>query len=180
MYWMEVDRRLTQSEAEDLLDRWVESRIRRAGEPALVSGNAKLHQAQSMSARDMTLLELAQFNESRIAVALGVPPFLAGLPSGGDSMTYSNVSTLFDFHDRSSLKPKAAAVMAALSDWAMPRGQAAELNRDDYSRPALKERAEAYKLLIEAGVMTADEARVMERLHGPAPAALSLTGGNTA
>lgn len=187
MYWMEIDRRLNQSEAEDLLNRWVESRTRRAGEPALVSGGAKLSQASSMSARDMTLLELAQFNESRIAVALGVPPFLAGLPSGGDSMTYANTSQLFDFHDRSSLRPKATAVMTALSGWCLPRGSAAELNRDEYTRPGIKERAESYQILIGAGVMTAEEARTMERLNGPAPAtgspadaALSLTGGNTA
>lgn len=194
LYWMEVDRRLNQPEADDLLDRWVESRARRAGEPALVSGNAKLHQANSMSARDMTLLELAQFNESRIAVALGVPPFLAGLPSGGDSMTYSNVESLFSFHDRSALKPFATAVMQAMSWKFLPRGQSAELNRDEYSRPSLKERAESYKILIDAGVMHPEEARTMERLHGPAPemptvppapdasapAALSLTGGANA
>lgn len=196
MYWMEVDRRLNQAEAEDLLDRWVESRTRRAGEPALVSGNAALKQATSMSARDMTLLELAQFNESRIAVGLGVPPFLVGLPSGGDSMTYSNVESLFDFHDRSSLRPKATAVMGALSGWALPRGQTVELNRDEYSRPALKERAESYKILhdiVDADgrpAITVQEIRTMERLHGedervqaqsdPAPAALSLTGGDDA
>jgi HK97 family phage portal protein len=203
MYWMEIDRTLNQAEAEDLLNRWVESRIRRAGEPALVTGKAKLNQAQSMSARDLTLLELAQFNESRIAVALGVPPFLAGLPSGGDSMTYSNVESLFSFHDRSSLKPTATAVMQAVSWKFLPRGQTIELNRDEYSRPSLKERAESYKILIEAGVMHPEEARTMERLYGPAPeppqpapqasparpsmpmsapspAALSLTGGNNA
>lgn len=190
MYWMEVDRRLNEAEANDLLDRWVESRIRRAGEPALVSGNATLHQANSMSARDMTLLELAQFNESRIAVALGVPPFLAGLPSGGDSMTYANIEQIFGFHDRLYLRPKAVAVMSAMSWWGLPRGQSAELNRDEYSRPSLKERADAYAVLIAAGVMTAEEARTMERLHGdpptsvrpdsPDPASLSLTGGNNA
>lgn len=192
LYWMEVDRRLQQAEADDLLNRWVESRTRRAGEPALVSGGAKLNQANSMSAREMTLLELAQFNEARLAIALGVPPVLVGLPSGGDSMTYSNVESLFDFHDRASLRTKASAVMAALSGWALPRGQAVELNRDDYTRPGFKERAEGYKILIEAGVMTPQEARTMERLHGPAPkvalptadtpapAALSLTGGDDA
>ncbi len=190
LYWLQVDRRLNQAEANDLLDRWVESRVRRAGEPALVTGGSSLHQGQSMSARDMTLLELAQFNESRVAVALGVPPFLAGLPSGGDSMTYSNVSQLFDFHDRSSLRPKASAVMSAVSGWALPSGQTVELNRDEYSRPALKERAEGYKLLHEMGAITTEEIRTMERLHGmspdrpaptaPAPAALSLTGGDDA
>jgi HK97 family phage portal protein len=193
LYWLEVDRRLNQTEADDLLNRWVESRVRRAGEPALVTGGSSLHQGQSMSARDMTLLELAQFNESRIAIALGVPPFLAGLPSGGDSMTYSNVSQLFDFHERSSLRVKVAAVIGALSGWALPRGQMVELNRDEYTKPPLKERAESYKILIEAGVMTPAEARTMERLPGeppkkpdipaptaPAPAALSLTGGDDA
>lgn len=196
LYWMEVGRRLNQAEANDMLDRWVESRARRAGEPAIVSGDAVLKQAQSMSAKDMTLLELAQFNESRIAVALGVPPHLMGLPSGGDSMTYANVSQLFDFHDRSSLRPKAKFVMSALSGWALPHGQAVELNRDDYSRPSsLKERAEAYKILSEIRdadgrpAITNEEIRTMERLHGepgqpvpdePVQAPLSLTGGDDA
>ena len=92
-----------------------------------------------------------------------------GLPSGGDSMTYSNVSSLFDFHDRASLRPKANAVMTALSGWALPRGQSVELNRDEYSRPALADRAQAYKILSEIGVMSVDEIRTMERLQGEAP-----------
>ena len=195
MYWLSVDRRLNSTEANTLLDAWVESRTRRAGEPALVTGGSELHQAQSMSAREMALLEIAQFSESRIAIALGVPPFLAGLPSGGDSMTYSNVSQLFDFHDRSSLRPKANAVMAALSGWALPAGQNVELNRDEYTRPSsLKERADGYAALhsIVDGdgrpAISVQEIRTMERLHGddgerikptaPASAALSITGGN--
>lgn len=168
-YWLGVDRRLNKAEADDLLDQWVESRTRHAGHPALLSGGASLNQLQAMNAKDMALLELAQFNESRIAILLGVPPFLVGLPSGGDSMTYSNVSSLFDFHDRSSLRPKAMSVMTAMSGWALPRGQTLELNRDEYSRPGLLERAQSYALLITAGVMRPEEARTMERLHGPAP-----------
>lgn len=190
MYWMEVDRRLNQADGEELLNRWVESRIRRAGEPAIVSGGAKLNQAGSMSAKDMTLLELQQFNEGRIAILLGVQPFLVGLPNPG-GMTYSNVTDLLSFHDRSSLRPSASAVMTALSFWALPSGQTVELNRDEYSRPEIKELAEAYKLLIEAGVMRPEEARTMLRLNGPPPekpstsdapesAALSLTGGDDA
>lgn len=195
MYWLSVERQLKQNEAEELLNRWVESRVRRAGEPALVTGGSQLHQAQSMSAKDMTLLEIEQFAESRIALALGVPPYLAGLPSGGDSLTYANVSQLFDFHDRSSLRPKAVAVMTALSGWALPLGQTVELNRDEYTRPSsLKERAEGYAALhaIVDGdgqpALSVQEIRTMERLHGetaervdvPDPAALSLTGGNDA
>jgi HK97 family phage portal protein len=177
-YWIEVERRLSKAEAADLLDQWVESRIRHAGHPALMSGGASLRDTKSMSAKDMSLLELSQFNESRIAVALGVPPFLLGLPSGGDSLTYSNVSSLFDFHDRASLRPKAVAVMQALSNWALPRGQSCELNRDEYSRPALKERAESYQILAGIGAISVEEIRAMERLNGEAPA-VALTGGDT-
>ena len=107
-----------------------------------------------------------------------MPPFLVGLPSGGDSMTYSNVSSLFDFHDRSSLHTKAAAVMSAFSNWALPRGQSAELNRDEYTRPGFLERAQAYAALAGIGAIDAEEIRAMERFNGPAPA-VALTGGVT-
>jgi HK97 family phage portal protein len=185
-YWLGVDRRLNKTEADELLEQWVTSRIRNAGYPAILSGKVTLNQTTAMNARDMALLELSQFNESRLAVLLGVPPFLVGLPSGGDSMTYSNVSSLFDFHDRSSLRPKAAMVMSALSGWALPRGQTVEVNRDEYTRPGLLERANAYKILVEIGGLTSEEIRAMERFQGtPAPAALTgldttTTAGPTA
>lgn len=182
-YWINTDRKLSKPEADDLLAQWVQSRTQNLGYPAILSGGVGLNSVQSMSAKDMALLELAQFNESRIAVLLGVPPFLLGLPGGGDSLTYSNVSSLFDFHDRSSLRPKAAAVMSALSGWALPRGQTVELNRDEYSRPALQDRANAYKVLFEIGALSAEEIRTMERFTGPAaPAVLTgadLTGSTT-
>jgi hypothetical protein len=107
-----------------------------------------------------------------------VPPFLVGLPSG-DSMTYSNVQQVFDFHDRSSLRPKASAVMSGFSDWALPRGTTAELNRDEYSRPAFAERADAWVKLKTAGMVSVDEYRAAERFTGEAPevAVVALTGG---
>lgn len=175
MYWLELERKLNKSEAFDLLDTWIETRAKYAGHPAITSAGAKLNQATSMNAKDMALMELSQFNESRIAILFGVPPFLVGLAGATGSLTYSNISDLFDFHDRSSLRPKARMMMEALSGWALPRGQSLELNRDDYTRPTLEKRAAAYKILIELGVLTVEEARSMERLHGE-PAAQALTG----
>ena len=96
----------------------------------------------------MALVDLSQFNESRIAVLLGVPPFLMGLPSGGDSMTYSNVKSLFDYHWRAGLRPKAATVMPAVSAWLMPRGTSVEVNRDEYVRPGPLERAQTDQILF--------------------------------
>ena len=79
----------------------------------------------------------------------------------------------------SSLKTKATHVMAALSWWALPPTQRAELNRDEYTRPAFAERAEAYVRLVNAGIMSVEEVRIAERLSGPAPA-VSITGGDNA
>lgn len=179
LYWLESQKRLNKDEANELLDQWVESRARNIGRPAVVSGGTSLEHMPMPSAKDMALVELAQFTESRIAVKLGVPPFLVGLPSGGDSMTYSNVTSLFDFHDRSSLRPKASRVMSALSNWALPRGTTVEMNREEYTRPDPQQRAAYYQALAALGAISADEVRTMERLHGPSAAA-GLSGGTDA
>jgi HK97 family phage portal protein len=174
---LESDQELDAEDAQDLLNQWVTTRAQNLGYPPVLDNATKLVDHKSVSPRDMALLEIAQFTESRIAQLLGVPPFLAGLPvtGGGDSMTYSNVSQLFDYHDRSALKPFASSVMEALSNWALPRGQAAELNRDEYTRPPFNERAEAWVKLLAAGAVTVEEFRVAERLTGTMPAQ-AITG----
>jgi hypothetical protein len=187
--WISSDQPINKPQSDELLDQWLESKQRSQGLAGVFGRGADLKQATMMSAKEMALLELAQFTESRIAVKLGVPPYLVGLPSGGDPMTYSNVTQLFDFHHRAGLNTKVAAVMSALSGWALPRGQRVELNRDEYTRPSFNDRAAGYKALAETGValgqpvITADEIRTMERLQGDVPeeaptAADALTGGN--
>ena len=188
LWWITSDQKLDQADADEYQRQVATARKRNAGEPAVFGKGAEIGQANSMSAKDMALLEISQFNESRIATKLGVPPYVLGLPSG-DSMTYSNVSQLFTFHDRAWLRPKANAVMTALSNWLLPAGQAVELNRDEYTRPELKERAEAYEILTRSKIMGAAEAQRMERLNGPtaaeaqatsdeAQAASALSGGD--
>jgi HK97 family phage portal protein len=177
-YTLDVERQLTKAQADEVFEQWMASRAGSIGRPGLLSGGITLNAHQQMSPKDLALLELTQWNDSRIAIALGVPPFLLGLPSGGDSMTYSNVSSLFDFHDRASIRPKVTAVMSALSNWAMPRGTSAELNRDEYSRPALNERADAYVKLVGIGALSGEEVARMERFNSVASAA-ALTGADS-
>src|SRR5215216_113402 len=184
------DAQLTWEQANELKEQWWQSRMQDMGtpwKPGVLSGGVKAEKLQ-LSPQEMALTELQQYTEGRIATLLGVHPFLLGLPSG-DSVTYSNANELFAFHDRRYLKTAAVHVMTALSNWALPRGQSVELNRDEYSRPPLKERTEAYEKLITMGVLNAGEVRVMERFvdagTGPTPeesgddltAAEALTGG---
>jgi hypothetical protein len=161
---IETEKSLTPDEAQDLQTSYLQSRISSSAAPPVFDGGGKLVDHAGISPRDLTMLEISQFNESRIAILLGVPPFLVGLPSGGDSMTYSNVSALFDFHDRQTLRSLSGHVMSALSYWALPAGQKAELNRDEYSRPSFDQRADAWVKLVEAGIIKAETVQRAERL----------------
>jgi len=185
-YTLETDMDLSREDVEDMQAQWVEARQRNLGAPPVLDLGIKLQTHQSMSPKDMTLLEVGQFTEARIAELLGVPAPIVGLPSG-ESFTYSNITSLFDFHDRRALRPRAAMVMSALSFWALPRGQSVELNRDEYTRPAFNDRATAWAKLVEFGIITPDEVRAAERFTAtgestPAPdvePAVELTGGSS-
>lgn len=173
--------RLSAAQADDLVHQWWDARTTHLGLPAVVSGGLEVDTLQ-VNPKDMALLELSQFNEARLAWLLGVPPFLAALPGGGDSMTYSNVQSVFDFHWRGGLSTMAVPVMQALSLWALPRGTRCELNRDEYVRGDLTTRASAYSTLhgiIDAdgtSALSAGEVRRMERFG---EATTALTGGIT-
>ena len=68
--------------------------------------------------------------------------------------------------------------MEAMSQWVLPRGQEIELNRDDYTRLSLDKRANAYKTMVEIGVLDANDIRGMERYLGQ-NSAQALTGADT-
>jgi HK97 family phage portal protein len=161
---LETDQEMDPAEANDLKEQWWQSRMQDLStpwKPAVLTSGLKAKPLQ-LSPQELALNELAMYTEARISNLLGVPGFLLGL-STGDPMTYSNAATLFDFHDRRYLKTAAVHVMTALSGWALPRGQSVELNRDEYSRPPLKERVEAYEKLVALGALSSAEIRVMER-----------------
>jgi HK97 family phage portal protein len=166
---------LNAEQAAVLQTHWVQARMSSMGLPAVLSGGIEF-ETLSLDPEKMALVDLAKWNESRIAVLLGVPPFLMGLPSGGDSMTYSNVESLFDYHWRAGLKPKVDPVVKALSGWLLPRGTSVELNRDEYVRPGPLERAQTWQILVQLGVVSTDEVREIERFSVAAPSP-TLTSG---
>lgn len=169
-----TEQRLTAEQAQDMRWQYVTSRLGARAAPAVFSGGARL-ETLNISPKDMALLELRQFDEARIAVLLGVPPFLLGLPSGADSLTYQTIEGIYDYHWRSSLRTLAAGLMEPISQWALgDPDQAIELNRDEYTRPPFQERVAGYATLhgiVEVGqdgrerrAITIDEIRAAERL----------------
>lgn len=142
---LESPESLTSQQAAALREQWVSARLSNLGEPAVLSGGIQW-KATQMNPRDMALLDLQSVNDSRIAVMLGVPPILVGLPSGSDPMTYKNITMLFDLHWRAHLRPKAEAVTDALSGWLLPRGTEIELDTDAYVSPEPLMRAQTYQI----------------------------------
>ena len=161
---------LTPQQSADLQTQWVQARMSSLGEPAVLSGGITWKPTQ-MNPKDMGLLELSQYVQSRIAIILGVPPYLVGLPSGGDPLTYKTTTNLTDHHWRTGLRPMAQFVMSALSYWALPRGTTIELNRDAYIEPPPLERAQTAQILnsivdpvTHQPALSVEEIRDAERL----------------
>jgi HK97 family phage portal protein len=153
---------LTAEQVAGLQAQWWESRMNALGMPAIMAGGIEIESLQ-MNPTDMMLVELSQYTEAKIATLLGVPPFLVGLPSGGDSLTYSTTESLFDFHWRAGLRPKAAPVVHALSQWLLPSGTDIEVNRDEYVRPGPLVRAQTWQIYKDLGVLTAEDIQMLER-----------------
>jgi HK97 family phage portal protein len=174
---------LNPDQSAKLQAQWVAARQSHIGEPAVLSGGVEW-QATQVNPKDAALYDLLAQTRSGIAVLLGVPPFLVGLPSGGDSMTYSNVTALFDYHWRAGLRPKAQTVMAGLSQWLLPRGTAVELNRDAYVQPEPKVRAETAAILHGIvdpqgnPALTVEEIRAAERFTVTGAAGLPIGAPN--
>jgi HK97 family phage portal protein len=161
--------RLDAEQAQMLKNQWLTARLSGIGEPAVLSGGVTW-QATQMSPRDMALLDVTGFTEARIANLLGVPGPLVGLPSGGDPLTYSTAVMYFTQHWRIGLRPKAQAVMGALSEWALPLGTRVEVNRDAYIEAEPLQRAQAAQILNSIKdaqgnpALTVEEIREAERL----------------
>ena len=166
---LESPEEMSPDQAATLRDDWVAQRASNPGYPAVLSGGLKWTPTQ-LNPKDMALLELTQFTETRIAVLLGVPPPLMALPNAGDSLTYNTALMARDQHWRTGLLPAVAPVMGGLSEWLLPRGTKIELNSDKYiqAEPLVRaQTAEIYnRIQDETGkpVMSVDEIREAERL----------------
>lgn len=181
---LKSQRKLNGTESKDLQNAWINGARNRAGAPAILSGTLEL-ETLTISPREMMMLEQRIFDETRIASALGVPPYLVGLPNP-DGLTYANAVALLDFHWRITLRTAASSVMGALSNWLLPRGTRIEMNRDDYNRPDDLTRAQTdqtlFNLVDEHGnrAKTIDEIRYGNRLAPNDPSSVEdLTGAIT-
>jgi phage portal protein BeeE len=155
--------RMSKAESDKLKRQWVEAARSRLGAPAILDADLNLQITQT-TPKDMTLTDLQKFAEARLAVLLGVPPYLLGLPSGADSLTYSNVNSIFDYWWRITLKPHGGYILTAISNWALAGKTDLALNASSYTQPPALERAQYYQIMSTLGAMSVDEIRAAESL----------------
>jgi HK97 family phage portal protein len=132
-----------------------------AGRPMLLEGGLDW-KALSLSPRDMDFIELKHVAAREIALALGVPPMLLGIP--GDN-TYSNYQEASRAFWRSTVLPLVWRIAKALSGWLGEafeggRGAPLELRPDLDAIEALAGEREALWARIGAAeFLTRDEQR---------------------
>ena len=130
---------------------------------------------QGWDAAELQLVEARMFTNAQIANLIGVPAgLIAGASASGSTLTYQNVSqdnrAFIDF----GLSPALKALESRLSmtdvmgrAWdhqVTPRGTVIRFNLQGILRGNPLERSQIYTALIGAGVITAEEARLMEDL----------------
>jgi HK97 family phage portal protein len=155
--------RMSKAESEKLKRQWIEASRSRLGAPAILDADLNLQITQT-TPRDMTLTDLQKFAEARLAVLLGVPPSMLGLPSGSDSLTYTNTNSIFDYWWRITLKPHGGYILKAISEWALPGHVDLLLNADSYTQPSALERAQYYQIMAALGAIGVSEIRAAEGL----------------
>jgi HK97 family phage portal protein len=138
---------------------------RNAGRPLLLEGGLDW-KAMSLSPRDMDFIALKQMAAREIALALGVPPLLLGLP--GDN-TYANYAEANRTFWRQTVIPLSCRLAKSLSRWLFVGDEANfELRPDLDNLDALAPDREAlWARLDGAGFLSRDEKRAAAG-YGPA------------
>jgi len=139
-----------------------------AGRPLLLEGGLDW-KSMSLSPKDMDFLEAKHAAAREIALAVGVPPQLLGIP--GDS-TYSNYQEANRAFWRQTVLPLVNRIAQALNSWLGPAfGGGLALRPDlDGVEALVPEREALWSRLERAHFLTTDEKRAAAG-YGPLPAA---------
>ena len=137
-----------------------------AGRPLLLEGGLDW-KSMSLSPKDMDFIEARHTAAREIALALGVPPMLLGIP--GDN-TYSNMAEAQRMFWRQTVLPLVERTAKALNHWLAPAfGDTLDLRPDLDQLPALAPEREAlWSSLEKTSFLTDNEKRALIG-YGPRP-----------
>ena len=136
------------------------------GGAAVLSPGAKLD-ALGFSPEQMSMEILHRVPEERISAVLGVPAIVAGLGAGLQRATYSNVREAREMFTEQKLIPLWRALAAEITLQLVPDFDSSGRTLVDFDITTVRAlgddqnaAATRLKTLVEAGILTADEARI--------------------
>ena len=152
---------LLDDEIDDLLSGWEHARQSRS--TAFLNQSLD-YKTFAFDAKQLQLVEARNAITADIARLLNLPPSAVNAETGS-SLTYSTVAQQQDALQAITLWPYLSSVRDRLSmNDISPRGTRVEIPSLGFLRTDLTARANAYKTLIDTGVMTVEEARALEQL----------------
>jgi hypothetical protein len=126
----------------------------------------------NLSPVDTAVDQVKRLNVADVAFAFALDPMTLGAGLN-NSATYTNLRDAWENHRDFGLAPWIAAAQDTLGALT-PGGTSVAVNLDGFANPAPTDRFNGYKIAIDSGVLTVDEARALEGLpplNAPAPAA---------
>jgi HK97 family phage portal protein len=152
------DQFLNQEQADAYRAAWSEAQETRG---LAVLGAGLSYSPISLTPEDIQMLENQKFSTLQIARLFGIPPIFIGAGIEGSSLTYATTETLGILFLQTTMADYLVSIEEAFSDL-LPRGQKASFRLDTLMRSDLKTRTDSYATLIQNGVITPSEVRLME------------------
>ena len=152
---------LTQTQADELKSKWLANHGGDRRSIAVLNATTSFTPI-NLTPVDAALADVKRLSIADVAFAFGLDPTTLGV-SLANSATYNNVRDAWLNHRDYGLSPWITAVQDVLSSL-LPGTQGVLVALDQFANPPARERFAGYKVAIDAGLMTVDEARFLEGL----------------
>ena len=166
---LSTDQKLTTEQAKEYKQQWMKSQSHKEG--VAVLGGGLDYKALMLKPADVQWLEAQKFSVTSVARLFGMPSSYLLASVEGQNLTYQNQEQEDLGFVRFTLMRYLREIEQAFTAL-LPRGQVARFNVDALLRTDTKTRYEAHKIGLDAGFLTIEEVRHIERLDPnvtPAP-----------
>lgn len=153
---------LTDDDIQKLLASWRQARAGKYGGIAYTPST--IQAIAHGQAAEQLLIEGRKYTDLEMARLLGVPAWVIDAPTGGSTLSYSNIESRTRELLAFGLSPYLADIEDRFSmDDILPPGVWANFDTTQALAGDLKTRSEAYMAAQQAGILTPDDARALER-----------------